>query len=425
MITYLMSFGDFINESLVGNKFYLKSQHDLRDLDFKDMRKNVSGRNIGGYSDYTYEKEFAYCFYVYKKLSHRKSGKLKPDLISPYSNYIWQINKPLNIFRFDKYNFKKISEKCPTWLPRIKYFFNFNDNDNIDIIIDKIIERVYRFDDSGSVDYNIFFDCINMESDDLNVFQQLYDGIEIPRYYKKSLLENEYLVFYRVLKDLKLIGGTEKLLGRKSDIDMVIPEYVIGELIRYTDKAGKKINLYVKKWLIENSPKPPDGTQIYRAFAMNLSDWGDYAKEKKWGDKWQISDALVNHPEKMKSYLYRRTGLKELDDFKRGNEIIIKRGKESSWSYNGAVSKQFADGMASSSINVLVKYNLKQSDVLLDFTLLPEKYKKEFKFKNQNEVILETGSYKGIIQEIWIDDKFEIWLNENGYKFDKRIGIFK
>ena len=81
--------------------------------------------------------------------------------------------------------------------------------------------------------------------------------------------------------------------------------------------------------------------------------------------------------------------------------------------------------MASSSINVLVKYNTKQDDVIVDFTLIPEKYKNNFKYKNQNEVILETGAYKGIIQEIWLDDKFIQWLKENGYDFNSKIGINK
>ena len=67
MKQYLMTFDDFINESLVGNKFYLNSQNDLRGLDFKEMRKNISGRSIGGYSDFAYEKEIGYVFYIYKQ----------------------------------------------------------------------------------------------------------------------------------------------------------------------------------------------------------------------------------------------------------------------------------------------------------------------------------------------------------------------
>ena len=61
----------------------------------------------------------------------------------------------------------------------------------------------------------------------MDIFAQIYDGIEIPVYYKKQKYDSEVYVFYKVLKDLKLIGGTEKLLGRKSDIEMEIPDYVI------------------------------------------------------------------------------------------------------------------------------------------------------------------------------------------------------
>lgn len=413
---YLMTF-----ESLFGNKFYINSRYDLRNLEFNEISKILPNRHLL-YSGSWNENNTL--FYIYKQLSYRKYGKLKMDIISSNSNYSWQTSNPLNLFKFDKYNFKKLSEKCKSWTSRVKYYFGFDD-ENIDTLIDKIIEKIYKFDNYGSVNFGIFFDALNIDEEDLNIFNQIYDGIEIPKYYKQKPTTNEYLVFYNVIKTMKLIGGTEKLLGKKSDIEMEIPDYVIDELVRYTNSAGKKLNPYVKKWLKENSPKPPDGTRLYRSFKLDLSDWGSYDKEKTWGKDKTPTDALVFYPEKMKKYLYRLTGLKELTDFKRFGDIIVKRGKESSWTYNAQISKPFVEGLASSSINVLVKYNIKKEDVLVDFTLLPEKYKHNFKFKNQNEVILDTGSYKGKIQEIWLDDKFIKWLEENGYKFNNRIGIYK
>lgn len=412
---YLMTY-----EALIGNKYYLNSINDLTGLDFNEMRKNVPNRHFVIYGDWNYEN--GYLFRIYNKISSRKNGKL--DIISPNTNYIWQITKPLNIFKFDKYHFKKLSEKCPSWIPRVKNYFDFK-NENIDELIDKVMEYIFKFDDYGSVNSNSFFDSIIMDENDINVFAQIYDGIEVPQFYKKEKFDNEVYVFYKILKDLKLIGGTEKLLGRKSDIEMEIPDHIIDELIRYTGDAGKRINPYVKKWLKENSPKPPTGTRLYRSFKLDLSDWGSYDKEKTWGKDKKPTDALIHYPEKLKKYLYRLTGLKELTDFKRFGEIIVKRGKESSWTYNAQISKPFAEYMASSSINVLVKYNTKQDDVIVDFTLIPEKYKNNFKYKNQNEVILETGAYKGIIQEIWLDDKFIQWLKENGYDFNSKIGINK
>jgi len=412
---YLMTF-----EALIGNKYFLNSRNNLIGLDFNEMRQNVPNRHLIYGGDWNYEN--GYLFRIYKKLSSRKSGKL--DIISPDTNYIYQISKPLNIFKFDKYHFKKLSEKCPDWIQKVKRYFDLKD-ENIDDMIDNLIKYIYKFDHNDGVDQNLFFDSLVMDENDMDIFAKIYDGIEIPKYYKKEKYDSEVYVFYHVLKDLKLIGGTEKLLARKSDIDIEIPNYVIEELIRYTNDAGKKINPYVKKWLKENAPKPPTGTRLYRSFKLDLSDWGSYDKDKTWGKDKRPTDALVYYPEKLRKYLYRLTGLKELTDFKRFGEITVKRGKESSWTYNAQVSKPFAEFMASSSINVLVKYDTKPGDVVVDFTLIPEKYKKDFKYKNQNEVILETGSYKSTIQEIWLDDKFIEWLEENGYKFNNRIGIYK
>jgi hypothetical protein len=123
-----------------------------------------------------------------------------------------------------------------------------------------------------------------MDENDMDIFAKIYDGIGIPKYnFNNDKYDSEVYVFYHVLKDLKLIGGTEKLLGRKSNIEMEIPDYVIEELVRYTNDAGKKINPYVKKWLKENAPKPPIGTRLYRSFKLDLSDWGSYDKDKTWG----------------------------------------------------------------------------------------------------------------------------------------------
>lgn len=105
-------------------------------------------------------------------------------------------------------------------------------------------------------------------------------------------------------------------------------------------------------------------------------------------------------------------------------QIKINRSKESSWSYKAEVSRSFAYGMASSSINVLVKYVAKPSDIVIDFTMLSEHDKKLFKFRHQNEVILDIGKYDATINDIWISKNFEEYLRENPiYKFKKRFGF--
>ena len=140
-------------EALIGNKYFLNSRNNLIGLDFNEMRKNISNRHIIYGGDWNYEN--GYLFRIYKKLSRRKSGKL--DIISPDTNYIYQIIKPLNIFQFDKYHFKKLSEKCPNWVQIVKKYFDLKD-ENIDDLIDNLIKYIYKFNYNDSVDQNLFFD---------------------------------------------------------------------------------------------------------------------------------------------------------------------------------------------------------------------------------------------------------------------------
>lgn len=60
----------------------------------------------------------------------------------------------------------------------------------------------------------------------------------------------------------------------KNDIE--IPDYVLNELIRYTDNASKKMNKSVKEWLMENLHKPYNYIKLYRAVGYQFDDWGSF-----------------------------------------------------------------------------------------------------------------------------------------------------
>lgn len=360
----ILFYNEFLNESLKGNKFYFETKDN-------DLENIYSTIRIGSY-EYNIK-----LYEVYKDvLSQYKKSKSK--LVSYTSNYIFQVSKPLNLFCFDKYHLKKLAENS-SWLSTIKNYLSVKSDDLNDIInaFDKVSNK---------------FELIRFENDEEYIqFSNMYDGITF---------DNRYFVFEKIIKSSKLIGGNHHIgINRDINKDIKIDEYVIDELIRYTDDASVKMNKNIKEELKKLNIKSEDNIVLYRGFCLELDDYGDFK--------------LMKDEKALSKYLYRLTGVKTIEELKKGNYLNIKRGKESSWSHTPVIAKQFTKGLASGSINILVKYEAKPEDVIIDFTYLPKDIKKLFKFKYQNEVILETGSYKSKIVEIWYDDKFKKYLSSN------------
>ena len=392
-------------EALVGNKFYFNTEFDIRDLTFKEINRKIRFSKIGTGTNDNIE-EMRSLIQVSNKNNYRT---YKDNVINYTNNYVWKIDKPLNLFEYTEYNINKLISIAPIFLEYVKHWLSIKSDDPSEIkkiILDKV--KLKEYQDFNRLSYYI----LRFEKEDLLKFKSIWDGIMLN-------VDNkiEYYIFWDIAKYSKLIGGNELLFGKKSPIkDFELPEWIFDELIRYTNDASKKMNLKVKEWLQENSPKSSDPIRVYRAFSIDLADWSDYSKN---------SNAIVNDPIKLSKYLYRLTGLKNLTDFIKEHNITIKRGKESSWSHTALIARQFAKGLASASINILVKYEVQPKDIIIDFTLLPEHIKKEFKFRNQNEVILDKGAYQGVIDDIWIDKGFSKWLIENDYIWISKKGIFK
>lgn len=236
-------------------------------------------------------------------------------------------------------------------------------------------------------------------------FRKLYDGT----YIKRGEFSSPK-VFKDVVADhLRLIDGTVLRLDlNPAQPSEAFPDWVMTELVRYTDAASKKMKPDVLKWLLEHSPKPYAKKRVYRGFSDQMDDWGDYSK---------LTMDAVNKK------LYAHTGIRHVTDIRVGMKLKVKRGKESSWSISAQAATNFASGLAQSSINFLVKTDVPADRVIIDFTELPRDVLSTFKYQGQGEVIISSGPIDAVLDTLWLEPKFITWLNENGCEFDAHKGI--
>lgn len=232
------------------------------------------------------------------------------------------------------------------------------------------------------------FEVINKD-----LFFTKYDGI-------RNNKTEAFILIDDLLKKATLVDGNVIRLEKSNNLnnDFNFPEWIKTELIRYTDSANSKMKKDVKEWLKENSPKAKT-KKIYRGFG------------------------IYDDNDKIEKLLYKMTGFRKLEDIKLYSQIEIKRGKESSWSTSPIIAREFAKGMSEGRINFLVEYIAKDNEIIIDFTELTEEQKSDFIYRNQNEIILDTGKYKAKIIGLWCDSYFIKWLNDNGYSFNPKIGI--
>ena len=211
---------------------------------------------------------------------------------------------------------------------------------------------------------------------------------------------------------MKLVGGNYLKYNKISDNeDFVIPDNITDELIRYTENANRRMKVWVRDWLLEYSPKPSKPITIYRGVTIDVCGYSTNCNNI------EESDIIKK--------MFKFIGIRDLDKLHKGSDIKSKRGKESSWSYNADISTTFASGFASSDINVLMKTVVDPSDIVIDFTLIPEKIKDEFQYRNQNEVIINKGVYDTKIAGVWFSHRFIEWYETNGIKLVKNKGLYK
>lgn len=219
-----------------------------------------------------------------------------------------------------------------------------------------------------------------------------------------------------VLQNAKLIDGNALRFTKEAPEKEFepFPELVEASLKAFIDDPKRRLGKDVKEWLKENSPKKYDKVKIYRTvgFTFNKDNYvGAYDDEKYT-------------PEAIDKILKRRLNV-TLDDTVIGNKAIVRRGKESSWSTDPVVARNFATGVASKALNFLLIAEVPAQQVVIDFTQLPLDYRKQFEYWTQNEVIVD-GIVPSIINDVWVDKAFlNQFLKRFDYDFKRQHGIVK
>lgn len=211
-------------------------------------------------------------------------------------------------------------------------------------------------------------------------------------------------VFRDVVKKAVLVDGTVMRTSQDDHEDRVItfPEYIQEELTRYTQMSNRRMNSGVVEWLKKNAPKPYKTIRLYRGFDIPIENES-------------TQDITKN--------LFRWTGLRSLEELRRGVPVKIKRGKESSWSTSPQVATSFmVKSEYGSSISVLVKADVPADRVVLDFNELPMSFRRNFPFHGQGEVIVDSGPVIGTVASVFaqnpkIPDDAKV-------QFVPRIGFF-
>jgi hypothetical protein len=351
-----------LNESLTSSRFYLFSS--------KPEEFAFHALDVNGNFEYalTWKEE------DYSSYKHYLS-EFAPD--DSY-NYIYRINKKLNLFRADQYH--------------------------IQILVREGIIEPVRV---SQVRAKTFIETYCR--DKMEDFKKIYDGfMDLEPAVFKDVIEQ-----YAELVDGNAIRfpGPEK----KQEVDTENDywgETVLPALKHYIEKPERSLPDNVKKWLKENIEKPYSSITLYRGFAIDFGrDW--YGRE-------DMPDVSVQQCNKE---LSRFTGLDYLSKIRINAPIDIQRKKESSWSVYPEVAEGFAKGWGQAHLNLLVRAEISAENIIIDLSTLPEDVKKELKYWTQNEVIVEDQSIKARILKVWPNDAFKEWLRRAGYRVLPKVGI--
>jgi hypothetical protein len=366
-----------LNEKIAGNKFYHNCALPIED-------------EIARYNYYTHDDGSMFKYIQLKGQSYYKHHKkmLIPFSPLPSSKHIYKVTKPLNIFMVDVYHINKLKE--------------------LDLLVDmgdmraeEIVEFIFK--NSWTLLQQHLIRLVT----DVKKFMEQWDGFYHYDFVGKDCIPNKdrvYAFYDNVKDDLVLFDGMVIRAAlpetdEYSKVDFEIPDWVLDELHRYTLSPSVRINKHVVTWLEINFKKPYETKTLYRGMGIHFDD-----------------NPTVQHCNKI---LKQRCSI-SLEGIKQYNNVVLKRGKASSWSTTPIISKGFATGMAQADVNFLFKAEIPADQILVDFTILPDELKTKFKYHMQNECILNTGSISATISDIWYDRRFTAWLNENGYTIKNR-----
>jgi hypothetical protein len=352
-----------LNESLTGSRFYLFSAkpdefvfHSIRDVPV----------------------EFALVWTEddYKSYQHYLS-EFAPD---DNYNYIYRINKKLNLFRADSTHIQSL-------------------------VREGIIEPI-KVSSMRAKDFIDTYCKENMEA-----FRKIYDGF----------VDRDVAVFRDVIEEcaelidgnaVRFPGNPEEEQEVKTE-DNYWGEVVLPALKHYTEKPERSLPKEVVDWLKENVDKPYNTRTFYRGFAIDFGgNW--YGREEIPHD---LSLDTCNKT------LETFTGLEHILNIRVNAPVTVRRKKESSWSLYPEVAEGFARGWGGAHLNFLLKAEIPADHIIIDLSTLPEDVKKELKYWTQNEVIVEDIPIKARIVKVWPNDAYKEWLRKSGYRILPKVGL--
>jgi hypothetical protein len=200
-------------------------------------------------------------------------------------------------------------------------------------------------------------------------FTSYFDGAQAQTPPKKGVWGN-YVIWADVIRaTAECVDGNAMRFVKEAPTDQVstdLPPKVLEELAAYTQTFGGKLSTATKAWLQENCPPPYSSVKVYRGITIK-------------GETVQEANASVQ------AFL----GLPTVLDVHKGSDVVLKRGKASSWTTTPQISREFANlgGM----LQVMVQAELKPKQIAVDLNLLPLSARMKLRQFSQNEVIAAPG----------------------------------
>jgi hypothetical protein len=372
-----------VNEMLAGNKFYLITRDE-------SILGSVTSRKFDADTNARFEVVILRGAEHYR---HYKRNHISFSAMANF-NYIYRVETNLRLFVLDAFHVGKLKT------------LNLLSDEYRDMGVDQMLTMF-----TGSVsDLNYFgkgMKLLNVIAD-VKAFSEHWDGV-CDHYINpegKVVADRDivYAFYDNVKASMSLVDGLGKRFrSTMKSTNIVLPDWVEEELIRYTNNARKRINKSVVTWLKDNFKKPYESKTLYRGMSIHPG-----TGHSGFGTVEECEDILKR---------YCSVGLVDVRPYA---SVGLKRGKESSWSETPQIAKSFAKGLATGQINFLFKAEIPADRILLDLSLLSDVVRGKFKYNLQNECIVETGNIKATITDVWYKPHFVEWLDENGYRIVNR-----
>ena len=282
-------------------------------------------------------------------------GKGTTEALNPEYNYIYRIDKPLRIFEDTLADRLFALKRGMVDEDALKRDFPDKNSEAALASIDQGDKPIQRY--LKLKPFVAYFDGLQLEKVDTGWHWSVGVWLDI-------IKDTTKLVDDNVLRFVKEAPGKIP----------EIPEDVLTDLVSYTSKAGGTLGTTARKWFQTNIKPPYGSIKVYRGVKISAG-------------------VLENLNKEAQKFL----GLPSILDAHKGANVVLSRGKASSWSTTPQISREFAN---SGDFQFMIQADLKPKQIIVDLTLLPIKVRQKLAQFSQNEVIAAPGKIPGKI--IWV-----------------------